>query len=187
MLRTLLVFALLCSGNRATAQEPPPPASAGPGWTTGPFCWQIPLNEDPCRRHLHPHLSDLGISGQKQCTAYLPQFGELGTTLRLWAHFERCKIGSTLVPAGSICVFLASLMPEIPAIRNENGRLFVSLDPQHFLGAWRRTATAQGQALLEIQLPSDPAFIGLTTYWQAVFIEPGGIINETSPGTLELY
>lgn len=134
------------------------------GWETLFKCYDPAVSNPKCDVRCHPHLADLGLSGQLGCDTVLPQFGGIGTTFTINVHRNRCMAVGPIIPAGTMVAIVASLTFD-PA---PTGLLWIGPP----LKVWVRSANAGGVASASFPIPNDPTLIGSSIYFQA-FVDGG--------------
>lgn len=156
---------------------------ADPGWETVHRCYEPSFAPNRCDVRAHPHLSDIGLSGQLGCDTLLPQFGAIGTTLLINVHRNRCqKVGAVITPGSPVIVYAGLSFVDPSVFTPGLGWVFVD----QVVAQRMDTANAQGVATVQFQIPNDPALVGLELYFQA-FVNDAGVYRESTGGRLELW
>lgn len=152
------------------------------GWTDLFQGWLQPT--DPSDVRVHPHLADIGVPGQLGCDTDFAQFGEIGSTLRLWVHRNRCMTVGALLPQGTATIIVASAgYLDPPTYDPAAGWGWT--DPAQTIGVFFGTpADAEGFSHVDIDIPDDPGLVGLKVYLQALALTDP--VRESSGGELTI-
>lgn len=150
------------------------------GWETLFKCYDPAVSNPKCDVRCHPHLADIGLSGQLGCDTVLPQFGGIGTTFTINVHRNRCMaVGPIIQQDSTVFIVASTSFDPAPPYAPPLGWLWVGPP----LRVWYRTANAKGVASASFPIPSDPTLIGSSVYFQA-FVDDAGVCRESTGGRL---
>ena len=138
---------------------------------------------------MHPHLTDIGFPfGQQDiCDTEHPEFGQVGTTLRLWIHKNRCQAPppdiKILEPGAPVAVFVTTGFLATPTYDPAAGWTWI--DASTTVAVLTTTAMPDGRAVVDLVIPDAPSLVGSVVYMQAVVIESDEV-RESTGGRLEV-
>lgn len=161
-----------------------------PGWEDVGLCYSEAT--DPCDVRVHPHWADLNLPGhQGGCdNGPFPEFGQIGTTLRLWTHRNRCEHDGDFLPEDTlVATVLATGFLSTPSFDPVAG--YGYLDGT-VIGTWwdvveDEPIEQEGFAHVDIAIPDDPDLIGGVAFVQSLCFLPDDSIRESTAGRVELW